>query len=149
MANFSSSKSALPDAPSSRSRAATSKLGESPEQAIVREVLEESGCHVSVTGLLGVYLWIQPQTRRQFLKVVYLARLIAQDSTSKLDSGIRAVHWYSTSDIKHRMKDIRTPVVLRCIEDYIAGRKQPENMLAGMMPLQSNVHAVIANAALV
>ena len=39
--------------------------GESPEQAVVREAMEETGCEISVSGLLGVYLWIHPQTRQQ------------------------------------------------------------------------------------
>jgi hypothetical protein len=38
---------------------------ESPEQATIRGGLQESGCQFTVTGLLGVYLWIHPQTRQQ------------------------------------------------------------------------------------
>lgn len=123
--------------------------GESPEDAIVREVLEESRCHVAVTALLGVYLWIHPQTRQQFLKVTYEAELLACDPTRDLDHGIHAVHWYTLADIKARRRDIRTPVVLRCINDYLAGNRQPGSVLAGMLPLQRNVHAVMANACLV
>lgn len=123
--------------------------GESPEQAVVREVLEESGCHVAVNGLLGVYLWIHPQTRQQFLKVTYEARLLSQESNPALDDGIFAVHWFSAADIRQRMRDLRTPVVMRSIDDYLAGRRQPSTLLAKMMPLQRNVPAVIANACLV
>ncbi len=54
--------------------------GESPEQAAEREALEESGCQISITGLLGVYLWIQPQTRQNFLRIVYVADFISEDS---------------------------------------------------------------------
>jgi hypothetical protein len=38
---------------------------------------------------------------------------------------------------------------MRCIEDYLAGQRQPDGLLAGMMPIQQNVAAVMANAALV
>ena len=65
---------------------------ESPEQAAERETLEESGCIVSVTGLLGVYLWIHPQTRQNFLRIAYVADLMSQDTTPKLDGNIHAVH---------------------------------------------------------
>jgi ADP-ribose pyrophosphatase YjhB (NUDIX family) len=123
--------------------------GESPEQAIVREVLEESGCHVAVSGLLGVYLWINPQTRQQFLKVTYEAELLSYDADRELDEGIRAVHWYSPAQIKRRCRDVRTPIVLRCIDDYLAGHRQPQALLSDMLPLQRNVQAVMANAALV
>ena len=39
------------------------EAGESPENAVVREALEETGCVISCNELIGVYLWIQPQTR--------------------------------------------------------------------------------------
>ena len=47
--------------------------GEAPEQAVVREVLEETGCTVACADMIGVYLWIHPQTRQQFLRIVYAA----------------------------------------------------------------------------
>ncbi|MEQ9562323.1 MAG: hypothetical protein RLN69_07370, partial [Woeseiaceae bacterium] len=62
---------------------------------------------------------------------------------------IHAVHWYTVADIKHRKRDCRSPVVLRCIDDYVAGKRQPAGLLAGMMPVQKNVGAVLAHACLV
>jgi 8-oxo-dGTP pyrophosphatase MutT (NUDIX family) len=123
--------------------------GESPEQAAMREALEESGCRIKVNSLLGVYLWIHPQSRQNFLRIVYVADFISQDWKRKLDDGIYAVHWYSLSDIKHRARDLRTPTVLRSIEDYLAGQRKPATLLANMMPIQQNVDQVLANAALV
>jgi len=38
---------------------------------------------------------------------------------------------------------------MRCVEDYLAGQRQPDGLLAEMMPLQQNMAAVMANAALV
>jgi 8-oxo-dGTP pyrophosphatase MutT (NUDIX family) len=123
--------------------------GESPEEAATREALEEAGCAIKVTGLLGVYLWIHPQTRQNHLRIVYVADLVAQDVSRSLDDGVYAVHWYTLSDLKHRRRDLRTPMVLRTIEDYLAGKRQPASLLDGMMPVQRNVHQVIASAHLV
>jgi 8-oxo-dGTP pyrophosphatase MutT (NUDIX family) len=123
--------------------------GESPEQAAEREALEESGCIVSVTGLLGVYLWIHPQTRQNFLRIVYIADLVSQNPKRRLDNGIQAVHWYKLSDVRQRKRELRSPIVLRSIEDYIAGNRQSVSLLADMMPIQQNVDQVLANAALV
>lgn len=123
--------------------------GESPEQAAEREALEESGCQIKVNELLGVYLWIHPQSRQNFLRIAYIADLVSQDLKCRLDDGIYAVHWYNLSDIKHRVRDLRTPMVLRSIEDYIAGKRQPESLLANMMPVQHNVDQVLASASLV
>ncbi len=125
------------------------EAGETPEQATEREALEESGCTISVNGLLGVYLWIHPQTRQNYLRIAYTADLKEVDVNRKLDDGVCAVHWYSISDVQRRKKDLRTPMVLRSIEDYLAGHRQPETILAGMMPVQQNVDQVLANAALV
>lgn len=123
--------------------------GESAEQAAERETLEEAGCHVSVTGFLGAYLWIHPQTRQNFLRIVYVAELLSQDTTCILDDGIHAVHWFTPSDLRSRQRHVRTPVVLRAIDDYLAGNRQPAAVLDGMMPIQHNVHEVLANASLV
>ena len=123
--------------------------GESPEQAAEREALEESGCIVSVTGLLGVYLWIHPQTRQNFLRIVYIADLVSEHPKRRLDNGIQAVHWYKLSDVQQRKRELRSPIVLRSIEDYIAGNRQSVSLLADMMPIQQNVDQVLANAALV
>lgn len=125
------------------------KSGESPEQAAEREALEEAGCHVSVTDFLGVYLWIHPQTRQNFLRIVYVADLLSQDIKRNLDDGIHAVHWFTHSDLMSRHRHVRTPVVLRAIDDYLAGTRQPASLLEGMMPVQHNVHEVLANARLV
>ncbi|MEX0976997.1 MAG: NUDIX domain-containing protein [Woeseia sp.] len=122
---------------------------ESPEQAVVREVLEETRYIVDVNTLLGVYLWIHPQTRQQFLRIVYIAIPIRENRASPLDDGIHAVHWYTLQDLQRRRRDLRSPVVLRCIEDYLAGRRRPASLLTTMLPVQKNVDAVLANAWLV
>jgi len=124
-------------------------VGESPEQAAEREALEESGCQICVTGLLGVYLWIHPQSRQNFLRIAYVADLVSENPTRKLDDGVYAVHWYTLNEIQHRRRDLRSPMVLRSVEDYLAGNRQPETLLANIMPVQKNVDKVLANAALI
>lgn len=125
------------------------EAGETPEQATEREALEESGCSIQVNGLLGVYLWIHPQTRQNFLRIAYTADLLETHVQQELDAGVCAVHWYTINDIQRRIKDLRTPMVLRSVEDFLAGRRQPETVLANMMPIQQNVDQVMASAALV
>jgi ADP-ribose pyrophosphatase YjhB (NUDIX family) len=125
------------------------EANESPEQAVVRETLEETRCSVEVGGLLGVYLWIHPQTRQQFLRIVYVANFIGEDRSLPLDDGIHAVHWYTLEDLNRHRKSLRSPVVTRCIEDYVAGRRKPKSLLAGMSPVQQNVDRVLASASLV
>jgi ADP-ribose pyrophosphatase YjhB (NUDIX family) len=125
------------------------EANESPEEAVVRETFEETGCTVEVDGLLGVYLWIHPQTRQQFLRIVYVAQCIAEDRSRPLEPGVRAVHWYTLEDLRRRRQALRSPVVLRCVDDYVAGVRRPQDMLAGLAPVQQHLDAVIANAWLV
>jgi ADP-ribose pyrophosphatase YjhB (NUDIX family) len=125
------------------------EAGESPEQAVVREVLEESGCTVACEDTIGVYLWIHPQTRQQFLRLVFLARFVKWDDYAQLDEGILARHWLSLDDVRARRSELRTPAVLRSVEDYLAGRRETDGLLNGMLPLQQNVHRILASADLV
>ena len=123
--------------------------GETPEDAAVREALEESGCVIECNELIGVYLWIHPQTRQQFLRIVYDAKFVSCDENAPLDDGIIARRWMTLDDITDRVQMLRTPAVLRCIQDYEAGKRESDALLAALLPLQQNVHRVIATADLV
>ncbi len=125
------------------------EAGESPQQAVVREALEETGCRITVDGLLGVYLWIHPQTRQQYLRIAYVGNYLSHDESRALDDGVYAVNWLTPADLERRMQTLRSPIVMRCVEDYLAGQRQPDSFLASLMPVQQNVAAVMANAALV
>jgi len=125
------------------------EAGESPEAAVIREAFEETGCDVACGELIGVYLWIHPQTRQQFLRIVYAAEYLRCDESSELDDGIIERRWMSRQDVERQRTSLRSPVVLRCIHDYEAGRRQADNLLSGMVPLQHNVDAILASADLV
>ena len=123
--------------------------GESPEEAVVRETLEETGCDIACGDLIGVYLWIHPQTRQQFLRIVYDARFLRCDEQRELDDGIIGRQWLSLSELESRQAMLRSPAVLRCVHDYVAGKRQSDALLTGLLPLQHNVDQVLATADLV
>ena len=122
---------------------------ESPEQAVVREVLEETGCTVKCENMIGVYLWIHPQTRQQFLRIVYAATFVSCDESLPLDDGILKRRWMTIQDLRDRRKVLRTPAVLRCVEDHLSGRRESDALITGMLPLRHNVHRILAAADLV
>ena len=125
------------------------EAGESPEQAVIRESLEETGCDISVGSLLGVYLWIHPQTRQQYLRIAYVGNFVSQNDSCVLDDGVCGVHWLTPAELGARLPRLRSPIVMRCVQDFLAGQRQPDSFLASLMPIQQNVAAVMANAALV
>lgn len=123
--------------------------GETPEDAVRREVFEEAACDVTVGELIGVYLWIHPQTRQQYLRIVYVAELEKAHRRRPPDAAIHAVHWLSRADLERRSHQHRSPVVMRCIEDYLSGKRQPNSLLSGMKPIERHVDSVLANARLI
>jgi len=125
------------------------EAGETPEEAVVRETLEETGCVVTCGEMIGIYLWIHPQSRQQFLRIVYEAKFVSCDEERKLDDGIIARRWATLPELEARKPKLRSPVVLRCLKDYQSGKRQTDGLLTGMLPLQKNVHRVLASADLV
>ena len=125
------------------------EVDESPEAAVVREVREETGVSVECRDMIGVYLWIHPQTRQQFLRLVYAAEFLSHDESAPLDDGILGCRWMTFDDIEASRSILRTPAVLRCVEDYRSGRRASDALLTGMVPLQKNVHRILATADLV
>ena len=125
------------------------EAGESPEVAVIREVLEETGCDVSCGELIGVYLWIHPQTRQQFLRMAFVAEYICCDENRELDQSIIKRRWLTHEEVESRQNRLRSPVVLRCIRDFEAGRRQADSLLSGTLCLQQNVDAILARANLV
>ena len=65
------------------------------------------------------------------------------------DDGIYGIHWLTPADLQRRMEELRSPIVMQCVQDYLAGQRQPDYFLAGLMPVQQNVGTVMAQAALV
>lgn len=123
--------------------------GEAPEKAVVRETLEETGCTITCNDMIGVYLWIHPQTRQQFLRIVYAAEFVSCDESLQLDHSIVSRKWLTREHLEARRRNLRSPAVLRCVQDYEAGRRESDKLFAGMLPLQKNVHRVLARADLV
>jgi 8-oxo-dGTP pyrophosphatase MutT (NUDIX family) len=125
------------------------EAGESPEQAVRREVLEESGCSVAVRDVIGSYLWTDEDRQRQFLRIVFLADLLTIHRHAELDPAIHAVHWCSYAELAARRNELRSTSVIRCIDDYLAGSRQPRSLYSGYECPQQQLDSVLASAALV
>ena len=103
--------------------------GESPEQAVVRECLEETACHFVPEALLGVYLARFERPARgdaplediTYLRLAYCGSIGEPDLDRPLDQGIVRRLWLTPDEVRASAHRHRSPLVLRCIEDHLAG----------------------------
>jgi 8-oxo-dGTP pyrophosphatase MutT (NUDIX family) len=95
--------------------------GESLIEAVVRETLEESAWHFVPQALVGMYLWKQPENGRSFLRVAIAGTVTHHESQRQLDRGIERTLWLSRDQIVAKSARLRSPMVLRCIDDYLSG----------------------------
>jgi len=107
------------------------EFGESLVQAVIRETLEETAHDFVPTALLGVYL-MPTGTRADevtYLRVAFTGELGNLHTERALDEGIVRTLWLRREEISARATDLRSPLVLRCVDDYRAGRRAPLDLL--------------------
>ena len=92
-------------------------------QATCREVLEETGWHYVPRSLVGIYHWKSPADAQTFLRFCFTGELLEQDLRQELDPVIQQVLWLAQGDIQAREAELRSPLVKKCINDYLAGTR--------------------------
>ena len=98
--------------------------GESLQEAVVRETLEETAWFVRPTAITGLYQWVSPQSHKTYLRVCFIAACLEQRD-GMLDKDILQVMWLSKNEISQRSNQLRSPMVMQCIDDYISGKCFP------------------------
>jgi ADP-ribose pyrophosphatase YjhB (NUDIX family) len=98
--------------------------GESVIAACGREVLEETAHRIEVESLVGVYRWHYAAKDVTFLRFCFAGRVLGTEHRP-LDKGIVAARWLSLEELRERSAEHRSPLVLKCVEDYLAGHRFP------------------------
>ena len=108
--------------------------GESPQQGVVREALEETARHFTPRALLGVYLsrFVRPSTGEDvtYLRLAYSGSVGEPQPGHSLDAGIVRTLWLTVDELRASAARHRSPLVLQCIEDHMAGRRFPLEVVA-------------------
>lgn len=104
--------------------------GESIIDAAVRETLEETGWQLLPRYLLGTYLWRNPANGQSILRVAIVGDVTNHDPHRLLDQPIVAAHWMSREQLLAQPQRLRSPLVMRCIDDYLAGQRHELSALA-------------------
>ena len=102
---------------------------ESPEQGVIREVLEETACVFTPDRVVGIYLsrFQRPTTGDDvtFVRFAFGGAVGAPDPNRRLDDGIVRTLWMTLPELRASRARHRSPHVLGCIEDFVAGRRYP------------------------
>ena len=105
------------------------EAGESLIDAVIRETLEETAYHFKPTHLIGVYNWKHPGKDVTYLRFAFGGELRGFEAERELDEGIVAARWLRLDEVKATQALHRSPLILRCIEDQMAGKTAPLDLL--------------------
>jgi len=64
------------------------------------------------------------------LRVTFCGQVTQHYSDRRLDRGIRRTLWLSRDEIAQRNSQLRSPMVLQCVDDYLAGKRYPLALLS-------------------
>ena len=99
-------------------------------QGAVRETLEETGYDFTPQSLIGVYCWKNRRKNLVYLRFAFAGQAAAFHEKHALDDGIIAAHWLTYDEIVLEKARHRSPMVLKCIDDFLAGQRFPLDFLA-------------------
>ncbi len=98
---------------------------ESLVAAVIRETLEETAHHLTPHSLLGVYHYRSQASDITYLRFAFIGSIARHDQQRPLDTGIVRALWLTLDEIRACRERHRTPLVMHCIDDYLAGQRFP------------------------
>jgi 8-oxo-dGTP pyrophosphatase MutT (NUDIX family) len=106
--------------------------GESLAAACAREVLEETAHRFEPTGLVGIYRWYYEPKDVTFLRFCFRGKVLGIENRP-LDKEIIRTLWLAPAEVKASAA-ARSPLVSRCVEDWLAGRNYPLDLFSKDFP---------------
>ena len=111
--------------------------GESLVEGCAREALEETTHAFRPTALVGVYMSrIQRPAQGEaeaeditYMRFAFCGELGTAQSHRQLDTGIVRTLWLTPDEVRASVSRHRSPLVLRCMEDYLAGQRYPLSLI--------------------
>ncbi|MBI3479381.1 MAG: NUDIX hydrolase [Nitrosomonadales bacterium] len=102
---------------------------ESLLDAVVRETLEESAYHFVPQYLIGIYRWHSSESDITYLRFAFTGTITGHESDRPLDEGILQAIWLTPDEIRATQARHRSPLILRCVEDYLENKRYPLDLL--------------------
>jgi phosphatase NudJ len=105
--------------------------------AIEREVLEETGLALSPDYASGIYYFHRPENNLYYLRFCFVIELDSFLKGTPQDDEIIDTHWLTFKEIKEKSSQLRSKLVLECIEDYLSIRESGKKI--SLSSLKSNL----------
>lgn len=99
--------------------------GEDIIDAAIRETYEETGWHVDINGFIGIYSSTSPATGITYYRLAFTAKPLSLDDQAVIDADIQEVVWLSAEKIRQNNNQLRSELVVDCLDDYEQGKIFP------------------------
>lgn len=109
--------------------------GEDLISAIKREVYEETACQFEPKALLAIQLWRKSPDSPSFIRFCFVGNVLNHSPNQTLDRDIIAIHWLTRDEILIKTSQLRSPLVLVCIDEYLKGQLYPISILQSFIDL--------------
>ncbi|MFK8015343.1 MAG: NUDIX domain-containing protein [Gammaproteobacteria bacterium] len=103
--------------------------GESLHDAAVRETLEESAFAFVPEAVGGLYFWRHPVRGYPVARVNFIGQASGPVPDAELDKGVERALWLTRDELMTHPTPLRNPMVIRTIDDYLAGKRYPLELL--------------------
>lgn len=93
--------------------------------AAKRELLEETGLELTPQYCSGIYYFHRPELNLYFLRFCFVVNVPKPLKSNPQDDEIIATHWLTLDEINDKQSQMRSPMVLDCIHDFLNGQNIP------------------------
>ncbi len=117
---------------------------ESLAEAVSREALEETAHEFVPDALVGVYMsrYLSNRTGEDVTYIRFaFSGTLGSAHDRPLDEGILRTLWLSREELVATQAQHRSPLVMQCVEDYLAGRRSPLSLLHTHPSIYGHHHA--------
>lgn len=106
---------------------------ELPLAATIRETLEETGWIYEPKAVVGIYFYFSPNSNVTYQRICFTGDLIRHCPERPLDEVILKTLWLTPAEIEAEAHRLRSPMVLRCVKDYLLGKRYDLNLITDLL----------------
>lgn len=103
--------------------------GETLIEAVARETLEETAWHFEAQAIIGIHQYTSPRNQMTYLRICFCGQHYGHEPDRDLDKEILRAVWLTREEVISK-NNLRSPMVLRCIDDYLAGIRYPLSLIS-------------------